>query len=66
MCHMITCGNNDLVDKKYSDAFTWYMTPEDYFLPAQIQSGEHMIANPHKSVFNSCPRYDLGFVHVVC
>ena len=66
MCHMITCGNNDLVDKKYSDAFTWYMTPEDYFLPAQIQSGEQMIANPNKSVFNSCHSYDLGFVHFVC
>ena len=66
MCHMITCGNNDLVDKKYSDAFTWYMTPEDYFLPAQIQSGEQMIANPNKSIFNSCHSYDLGFVHFVC
>lgn len=66
MCHMITCGNNDLVDKKYSDAFTWYMTPEDYFLPAQIQSGEQMIANPNKSIFNSCHSYDLGFVHFIC
>ena len=42
------------------------MTPEDYFLPAQIQSGEQMIANPNKSVFNSCHSYDLGFVHFVC
>ena len=66
MCHMITCGNNDLVDKKYSDAFTWYMTPEDYFLPKNIVSGSGTIPNPDKSVFNSCHSYDLGFVHFVC
>lgn len=62
MCHMITCGNNDLVDKKYSDAFTWYMTPEDHFLPAQVEGA----TNPNKSVFNSCHSFDLGFVHFVC
>lgn len=28
-CHMLTCGNNDLVDKKYSDAFTYYSTFEN-------------------------------------
>ena len=55
--HMITCGNNDLVDKLYSDAFTWYMTPEDFFLPD---------GNENKSVYNSCHSYDLGFVHFVC
>ena len=27
--HMITCGNNDLVEKKYSDAFAWYTTFEN-------------------------------------
>lgn len=31
MPHMITCGNNDLVDKKYSDAFNYYITPENPF-----------------------------------
>lgn len=29
MCHMITCGNNDLVDKKYSTAFSYYTTCEN-------------------------------------
>ena len=55
--HQITCGNNDLIDKKYSEAFTWYMTPEDYFLPASTEG---------VSKYNSCHSYDLGFVHFVC
>lgn len=64
---MITCGNNDLIDKKYSDAFTWYMTPEDYFLPDQIDSGSGvMVNNPNKCTFNSCHSFDLGYVHFVC
>ena len=29
--HVITCGNNDLVDKKYSDAFNYYITAENQF-----------------------------------
>ena len=31
MPHMITCGNNDLIDKKYSDAFNYYITNENKF-----------------------------------
>lgn len=31
MCHAITCGNNDLIDKKYSDAFNYYITAENPF-----------------------------------
>lgn len=31
MCHMITCGNNDLISKKYSDAFSYYITHEEPF-----------------------------------
>lgn len=31
MCHMISCGNNDLLEKKYSDAFNYYITPENPF-----------------------------------
>jgi hypothetical protein len=27
--HVITCGNNDLIDKKYSDAFNYYLTAEN-------------------------------------
>lgn len=27
--HMATCGNNDLIDKKYSDAFNYYFTYEN-------------------------------------
>lgn len=31
MPHVISCGNNDLIDKKYSDAFNYYITAEDQF-----------------------------------
>ena len=31
MCHVMTCGNNDLVEKKYSDAWAWYITAENQF-----------------------------------
>lgn len=27
--HMISCGNNDLIEKKFSDAFAWYTTYEN-------------------------------------
>ena len=29
MCTFMSCGNNDLIDKKYSDAFNYYITPEN-------------------------------------
>lgn len=29
--HVISCGNNDLIDKKYSDAFNYYITAENQF-----------------------------------
>lgn len=29
VCHHITCGNNDLISKKYSDAFAYYSTHEN-------------------------------------
>lgn len=29
--HVITCGNNDLIDKKFSDAFNYYITTENQF-----------------------------------
>lgn len=29
MPHMITCGNNDLIQKKYSDAFAYYINAEN-------------------------------------
>lgn len=27
--HMVSCGNNDLIEKKFSDAFAWYTTYEN-------------------------------------
>ena len=29
MCHMFCCGNNDLINKKYSDAWAYYITTEN-------------------------------------
>lgn len=29
MCTFLTCGNNDLIEKKFSDAFNYYTTPEN-------------------------------------
>ena len=29
--HVITCGNNDLIDKKFSDAFNCYITAQNQF-----------------------------------
>lgn len=29
--HLITCGNNDLIDKRYSDAFEYYIAEENKF-----------------------------------
>ena len=29
--HVITCGNNDLIDKKFSDAFNYYITAQNQF-----------------------------------
>lgn len=29
MCTALCCGNNDLIEKKYSDAFNYYMTAEN-------------------------------------
>ena len=61
--HMITCGNNDLVDKKYGFAFEHYSTYED--VP--------MLNSHHKDVQASkdCPMvssysFDLGHTHFIC
>lgn len=61
--HMITCGNNDLVDKKYGFAFEHYSTYED--VP--------MLNSHHQSVKASkdCPMvstysFDLGHTHFIC
>lgn len=53
MCHMSTCGNNDLTytpetnAKDDSTAFTWYSTVEDSLMP-------------------SCHSWDYGYCHFVC
>ena len=60
--HMITCGNNDLVDKKYGFAFEHYVTYEnvpmlnDYHKDIQATKNLPMVST------NS---WDLGFVHFI-
>lgn len=61
--HMLTCGNNDLVDKKYGFAFEHYATFEN--IP--------MLNDYHKEVQStvnmpmvSTHSFDLGFVHYIC
>ena len=31
MPHVVSCGNNDLIGKNYSDAYNYYLTPENPF-----------------------------------
>ena len=54
-CHMICCGNNDLVDKMYSYAFKYYLTVED----------EAQIDTTSQFPVSSCHSWDLGFVHFI-
>ena len=60
-CHVITCGNNDLVDKIHSYAFDYYTSPEQKFL-----SNEQINADTHASHYTSVHSWDLGYVHFVC
>lgn len=52
---MICCGNNDLVDKKYSYAFKYYLTVEE----------EAAIQSVSKFPVSTCYSWDLGFVHFI-
>ena len=61
--HHLTCGNNDLVDKKYGFAFEHYATYEnvpmlnDYHKDIQSSTNFPMV---------STHSWDLGFVHYIC
>lgn len=63
MPHMITCGNNDLIDKKYGTAYEYYSTAEnqpminDYFTSVKSPTNRKIV---------STHAWDLGYVHFVC
>ena len=52
---MVCCGNNDLVDKKYSYAFKYYLTIEE----------EADITSTSNFPVSTCHSWDLGFVHFI-
>ena len=61
--HMLTCGNNDLVDKKYGFAFEHYATFEDVPLLNDYHKEKQSSINyPMVSTYS----FDLGFVHYIC
>ena len=67
--HMLTCGNNDLVDKIYSYCFKYYDTVENDFIGDKYQpnAGNHSVVQgttPHGK-YASCHSYDLGYAHFV-
>lgn len=56
--HMTCCGNNDLVDKKYPDAFRWYSTYENE-LAIKNEAGE--VVKEFPSVYS----WNYGFIHFI-
>lgn len=63
MCHEITCGNNDLIDKKYGKAFNYYLTAED---APKMNDYVTEVQTPGNPDMVSTYAFDLGYVHFVC
>ncbi len=69
-CHMLTCGNNDLLDKKYSFCFKYYESNENDFNGDNYQCNymTHPFVQgetPYGNNYASCHSVDLGYVHFV-
>ena len=61
--HMTTCGNNDLVGKKYGFAYEHYATYEDSpMLNDYHKSVKAAVDQPMVSTYS----FDLGYTHFVC
>ena len=60
--HMTTCGNNDLVEKKYGFAFNHYATYEG--APKFSELGGTTATKDAEMV--STYSFDVGFIHFVC
>lgn len=63
MPHMLTCGNNDLINKKYGTAFKQYATFEN---APKINEYEPHVPNETDEEMVSSHSYDVGFTHFVC
>ena len=61
--HMISCGNNDLVDKKYGFAFEHYSTYED--VPMLNDHHKETLASKDQPMVSTYS-FDLGHTHFVC
>ena len=59
--HMIACGNNDLVDKKYGFAFEHYSTYEDVPTLNSVGAGEATKDLPMVSTYS----FDIGHTHFI-
>ena len=59
--HMITCGNNDLVDKKYGFAFEHYSTYEDVPTLNSVGAKEATQDLPMVSTYS----FDIGHTHFI-
>lgn len=69
-CHMLTCGNNDLFEKIYSNCFKYYDATENDFLGDTYvpNIGNHDViqgVSPYGG-YASAHSYDLGYCHFVC
>ena len=69
-CHMLTCGNNDLFEKIYSNCFKYYDATENDFLGDTYvpNVGNHDViqgVSPYGG-YASAHSYDLGYCHFVC
>lgn len=59
----ITCGNNDLVEKKYGFAFEHYTT---YDNPPMLNDYHKEVQATVNKPMVSTSSWDLGFVHYIC
>ena len=60
---VITCGNNDLTDKKYGDTFHYYTTFENQ--PMLNDYHKTVLSSKNLPMVSTCS-WDLGFTHFIC
>lgn len=65
VAHMTTCGNNDLVDKKYGFAFEHYATYEGIPTLNSVGSDSGVVATEDKPMVSTYS-FDIGNTHFVC
>ena len=58
---VVTCGNNDLIDKKFGDAYNYYFTLEN---SPRLNDYPGIQANSNREMVSTCS-WDLGPVHFI-